>query len=269
MEKPTGNDITIKANGISINFDDLGTHGTPIIFIHGFPFDKSMWNPQMDFLKSTRRVIAYDIRGYGKSTPGNEDASISLYADDLIQFMNMLQINKAIVCGLSMGGYILLNAINRYPQRFSSIILCDTQCISDNPASKEKRYKTIELIEGGGIKEFTDGFIKNIFFEGTLNNKKDIVNKIESTVLSTSTESIISTLRALANRDDSCSTLSQISVPTLIICGKEDKITPVAQSEFLNKNIPNSKLNIIPDAGHLSNLEQPEEFNKILSAFLN
>src|SRR5689334_21491870 len=126
----TGNDIQIQVNGTTVCYDDLGKGKIPILFIHGFPFDKTSWQPQMQFLKSTNRVIAYDIRGFGKSAAGNEKASIGLFADDLVQLLDALQLDKVIACGLSMGGYILLNALSRYPERFDAIILSDTQCIA-------------------------------------------------------------------------------------------------------------------------------------------
>jgi 3-oxoadipate enol-lactonase len=124
--------LYVDINGITICYDDFGKGLLPIIFIHGFPFDKSSWQPQLDFLRQTHRVIAYDIRGFGNSTSGKEKESIRLFADDLIQFMDALEIDKAIVCGLSMGGYILLNAAFRYPERFEAIVLSDTQCIADS-----------------------------------------------------------------------------------------------------------------------------------------
>ena len=129
----------ISVNGATICYDDFGTGALPVIFLHGFPFDKSSWQPQMEFLRNTYRVIALDIRGFGKSTSGNETKSMSLFADDLIKFMDGLEIDKAIVCGLSMGGFILLNAANRFPERFKALVLCDTQCIADSPEAKEKR----------------------------------------------------------------------------------------------------------------------------------
>ena len=116
-------DIQINVNGMTTCFEDFGEGNIPLIFIHGFPFDKSSWQPQMTHFKHTHRVIAYDIRGFGASTAGTERANIALFADDLVQFMDRMQIEKAIVCGLSMGGYILLNAVKRYPTRFEAIIL--------------------------------------------------------------------------------------------------------------------------------------------------
>lgn len=264
-----GRDININLKGVTICYDDFGTGNIPVIFIHGFPFDKSSWQPQMEFLKYTHRVLAYDIRGFGKSTPGQENMSISLFADDLIEMMDVLQIEKAVACGLSMGGYILLNAVNRYPERFEAIILSDTQCIADSSEGKVKRYKTIEQINAEGLTAFTEAFVKNIFCPESLDTKKDLVEKISDIILSTSPITITGTLSALAQRPEMCSSLNEIFIPVLILCGEEDTVTPMTQAEFLNRNIANSELYSIGKAGHMSNLEQPDEFNRYLSTFIS
>lgn len=268
MKNP-GKDITIHANGINICYDDSGGEGIPLIFIHGFPFDKSMWQPQADFFKMKRRVITYDIRGYGKSLSNKDEETISLYADDLVNLLDVLDIPRVIACGLSMGGYILLDAVNRYRERFEGIVLSDTQCIADSPEAREKRHQTIQQIESEGTTNFAEGFIKNIFCADSLEHKKPITEKIKNVILSTKPATIIATLRALAGRIERCSTLEILDIPTLVICGKEDKITPVVQSEFLKNNIPGSTLALIAAAGHMSNLEQPDIFNSHLARFLD
>jgi len=264
----TGRDIDINVNGITVCYDDFGKGSTPIIFVHGFPFDKSLWQPQMKFLKKTNRVIAYDIRGLGKSTPGKEEESMGLFAADLVKFMDALQINTAIICGMSMGGYILLNAVHHYPQRFKAIILSDTQCIADSHEMKVKRYKAILNIKTDGLEDFTEEFITTIFLKESLDTKKDIVEKIRNIILSTSSVAVIRMLTVLAKRWQMCSSLHEISIPTLILCGTEDKITPLLQSEFMLKNIRNSILHSISNAGHLPNIEQPEAFNRYLINFI-
>lgn len=268
MQK-TGNDIDINLNGITVCYDDIGTGMIPIIFIHGFPFDKSSWQPQIEFLKKTQRVIAYDIRGFGKSTAGSVKTTISLFADDLIKLMDALQINKAVVCGLSMGGYILLNAVTHYPERFAAIILSDTQCIADSDEAKKKRYKTIDQIEAGGLNDFAEAFIKNIFCQESLKNNTELIQKIKNIIISTLPETITGTLSALAQRPEMCSSLNEISIPALILCGKEDIVTPLAQAESLHSSIPNSELYCIDKAGHMSNLEQPDRFNLHLAVFIS
>src|SRR5690606_5529571 len=132
METATeGKNLSVNINDFHLSYDDVGEGSEPIIFLHGFPFGKTMWQDQVDFLQSSCRLITCDIRGFGQSTDEKTTLSIELFADDLIQFMNKLKIEKAIVCGLSMGGYIALNAIKRYPERFDALILCDTQSVAD------------------------------------------------------------------------------------------------------------------------------------------
>src|SRR6185436_11754820 len=192
MQQIQGTALLVKANGISISYDNTGSGEIPVIFIHGFPYDRTMWDPQVSALHQRYRLITYDIRGFGKTEAGAEEASISLYADDLIAFMDILEIKKAIVCGLSMGGYILLNAVNRYPERFAGLVFCDTQCNADTPEGKEKRFLSIQKIESGGLSEYVDGLMKAVFAESTFVNNKEVTESIRKTMLATSPQAIIS-----------------------------------------------------------------------------
>lgn len=269
METETkGYNLTMSLNDFNLSYDDVGEGTIPIIFLHGYPFDKTMWQGQLDFFESSYRLIPCDIRGFGKSTDEESALSIDLFANDLIQFMDKLSIEKAIICGLSMGGFIALNAIKKFPDRFEALILCDTQCIADTPEVKEKRYKIIEEIESDGATNFNEGFIKSVFHNDSLTNEKELVEQLRNVVFSNSKQIIKQGLIALAERSETCSNLSEIAIPTLIICGREDEVTPLAQSEFMNAAIKGSKLQVIDNAGHVSNLEQPYEFNKHLHNFL-
>ena len=261
--------LLTEANNLTISYNDVGEGSIPVIFLHGFPFDKSMWKGQLESLKSSNRVIACDIRGFGKSTDENTALSIDLFSEDLVSFMDKLNMEKAILCGLSMGGYIALNAIKRFPERFEGLILCDTQCIADTVEVKENRYKTMEQIKLDGATEFNEKFIKNIFHPDSLTNKMELVENLRSVVFANSREIIIAGLTALAGRSETCSSLEAIRIPTLIICGREDAVTPLVQSEFMQEHIKGADLKIIDNAGHVSNLEQPEAFNKQLLDFLN
>lgn len=262
-------DQTVEANSISMSYNEFGEGLSPIIFIHGFPFEKNMWQAQMDFLSETLHVISYDVRGFGQSTSEViRTASIELFAEDLIAFMDALHIETAIVCGFSMGGYILLNAAKRFPDRFSAIILADTQCLADTPDAQQKRHELRAEIEQNGLKKFADDFTKKLFCDASLKYKKPLVKTVKEGILAASPAPIIATLNALANRSETCSSLNQISVPTLIICGNNDAITPLEKSIFMHENIPNSILKTIEKAGHLSNLEQPDKFNKIVYDFI-
>ena len=263
-----GYDLTVKVNGFNLSYDDLGEGPVPIVFLHGFPFNKSMWQLQLDFLKTTNRVIACDIRGFGKSKDEESHLEMDLFANDLIVFMDSLGLEKVILCGLSMGGFIALNAMKRFPSRFEALILCDTQCIADSYDVKVKRYETIEEIKEYGVSNFNEGFIKKVFHEDSLTNKPELVEQLRSVVFSNSQHIIIQGLTALAERSETCSFLDEISIPTLIICGREDAVTPLDESKFMNKNIKGSVLHVINNAGHVSNLEEPAKFNKLLRDFL-
>jgi len=255
-------------NNINISYIDVGLGKTSIVFIHGFPFDKSMWKDQIDSLKSSNRVLAFDIRGYGKSIDEHTFPTIDLFSDDLLSFMDQLNIEKAVVCGLSMGGYIALNALKRFPDRFEALILCDTQCIADSPDVHDNRYQTIDQINLEGTKTFNEKFIKGVFHPDSMMNKMEVVDSLKNIVFANSKRVITTGLSALAERFETCSSLAAICIPTLIICGREDKVTPLAQSQFMHENIKDSSLKVIENAGHVSNLEQPNEFNKHILAFL-
>jgi len=263
-----GYNLSIPINNFLLSYDDVGEGNTPIICLHGFPFDKTMWMEQLEFLKSEYRVIACDIRGFGKSTDEESHLNIDLFSEDLIAFMDELNIEKAIICGLSMGGFIALNALKRFPNRFQKLILCDTQCIADTVEVKEKRYRTIEDININGVAKFNIGFIESVFHKDSLSDKKELVEKLRSVVFANSENIIKKGLAALAERSETCSILHAISIPTLIICGREDEVTPLVQSESMHLNINGSMLYVVDNAGHVSNLEQPLAFNEQLLNFL-
>lgn len=264
-----GYNLSLPINNFLVSYDDIGEGNTPIIFLHGYPFDKTMWQGQLAFLQSSYRLLPCDIRGFGKSTDQDSSLSIDLFAQDLVLFMDALNIDKAIVCGLSMGGFIALNAQKRFPERFEALILCDTQCIPDSPEVKEKRYATIEEISTNGAAGFNEGFIKSVFHKSTLANKKELVAKLRQVVFFNSKHIIKQGLLALAERSETCSSLNEIRIPTLIICGREDEVTPLAQSEQMHASITGSILQVIEHAGHVSNLEQPDIFNQHLHNFLS
>ncbi|MDZ4668399.1 MAG: alpha/beta fold hydrolase [bacterium] len=261
--------LMTEVNNFTISYNDVGEGKIPVIFLHGFPFDKSMWKGQLDSLNSSYRLIAIDIRGFGKSTDEETPLSIDLFSEDLIAFLDKLNIKKAIICGLSMGGFIALNAIKKFPERFEALILCDTQCIADTTEVKENRYKAIDQINQDGVIKFNEKFIKSVFHPNSLTHKTELVENLSSVVFTNSKEIIIAGITALAGRFETCSSLSAIRIPTLIICGREDSVTPLMQSQFMHEHIEGSNLKIIDNAGHVSNLEQPEEFNKYLRNFLD
>ena len=264
-----GNNINITINNLSVSYSDQGPDDAPvIIFIHGFPLNKSMWNIQVEALKENYRVIAYDIRGHGNSDPGIDEFFIELFVIDLLRLMEKLKIEKSILCGLSLGGYIALNAVLKHPDRFDGLILNDTQCIADTHEIKENRCNAIINIKEKGVEQYADESIKKLFASESFTKKKNVITAVKDMIISTTKQSLCNTLHALAERKETCDQLSEINIPVLIMVGQEDKITPIDAARLIHEKILNSKMEIIQHAGHLSNLENPAAFNTHLVKFL-
>ena len=266
----SGKNIRIAINNLMVSYSDHGPEDAPvIIFIHGFPFNKSMWNMQMDALKDNYRVIAYDIRGHGNSDPGIDDFFIELFVNDLLRLMEKLRIEKSILCGLSLGGYIALNAVLKYPDRFDGLILNDTQCIADTPEIKENRCIAIIRIMKNGVEQYADESIKNLFAPESFTKKKNVIAVVKEMMISTPEQSLCNTLHALAERKETCTRLQEINIPVLIMVGKEDKITPLAAARLMHEKIQDSTLKVIAHAGHVANMENPAAFNHHLVRFVD
>lgn len=253
---------TITVNGVRLSYSDTGAGNKTLVLVHAFPLNKNMWKEQVEKMKDRFRVITYDIRGFGDSEPGSETASIDLFASDLLALIDKLDISKPVVCGLSMGGYILLNAVSRAPGKFGGVIFADTQCIADSDEARDKRYKTIEKIRDGEFDDFAEEFSSSMVED------PHIQKKVKEMVKSNSAEVVSAALRAMATRRESCTALKQLSLPALVIYGSKDNVTPASQSELLFNAIAGSKLSVIENAGHLSNLEKTIEFNKEIEAFM-
>jgi pimeloyl-ACP methyl ester carboxylesterase len=253
----------------SIEYVDSGPRsGLPVVFIHGFPFSHEMWTPQVGPVSQAYRAIAYDIRGHGMSDVGDGQYTIEAHVDDLFGLLDLLSITECVVVGLSMGGYIALRALERTPARFRGAVLCDTKSDPDTNEGKIKRFETMKSVKRGGSAEFAESFAKAVFWEKSLESKPDMVASIKRIIARTPPLSIAGTLLALASRTDTTPSLNLISVPTLIMVGEHDAVTPPAASRAMHEKIPGSQLQVIPGAGHMSNLENSEAFNEHLLAFL-
>lgn len=265
------NNLVLKAiiNQHTLCYQDEGNpNNESIIFIHGFPFNQSIWESQVEYLKTEFRVITYDLRGHGQSEIGTNELSIDVFADDLIGLMNHLKIEKAIVCGLSIGGYILLNAFGRFPDRFKAFILNDTKCEEDNINQKINRLNAIKSLQNNGIDAYATESLTKLFTKENLNNNLDKTAFIKNIILKTDVQTIENTLIALAKRESTCVNLKNIKIPTLLIFGEEDTLTPISLAHFMHQQILHSKLEIIKGAAHLPNLEKENDFNLALRSFL-
>ncbi|HQT91021.1 MAG TPA: alpha/beta fold hydrolase [Candidatus Kryptobacter bacterium] len=239
-----------------------------IVFIHGFPFDRSMWNEQAKLLSKDHFVVSFDIRGHGESDPESGQYLIEFFVDDLIDLLNHLNLPSVCLCGLSMGGYTALRAIEREPSRFSGLVLCDTKSTADTNAAKLNRANQIKMILAGKKAAFADGQVKALFAPESFKRNGQAVERIRKTIESTKDGVLVGALIALAARMDMTESLSKISVPTLIMVGEDDKVTPTSEAELMHSKIRGSKVAVIRGAGHISNLENSQEFNSALQDFL-
>lgn len=241
----------------------------PIIFIHGFPFDRSMWDEQARLLEKDHFVVTFDIRGHGESDEGSGQYLVEFFVDDLIALMDHLGLDRACLCGLSMGGYTALRAVEREPSRFSGLILCDTKSTPDTNGAKINRASQIKTILEGKKAQFADAQLKALLAPESFERNKQDVEKIRKKIVSTKDAGLIGVLIALAARTDSSESLGSIAVPTLIVVGERDRVTPLSDAELMHSRIRGSRLEIIRGAGHLSDIENSAGFNSVLQEFLS
>ncbi len=261
--------MKIKLNDVYINYVERGVpQGLPVVFIHGFPFNHSMWEPQMLALPNEYRAIAFDVRGHGDSDVADGIYSIEFFVDDLIALLDHLVLQQVVLCGLSMGGYIALRAMERHPERFKGLILCDTRSEADPNEGKVKRSASIKAVKTNGVKAFAEGFVKAVFAPQTFEENPAAVETIKNIIEANAPPGICGTLLALAARTDATASLAKIKVPTLILVGEHDTLTPVSASQSMQEKIAGSEMHVIPNAAHMSNIENPEAFNAALIKFL-
>ncbi|MCX5795159.1 MAG: alpha/beta fold hydrolase [Elusimicrobia bacterium] len=250
-------------------FRDEGPRsGLSIVLIHGFPFDHTMWRPQVQALKNHFRVVTYDVRGLGRSPLAGASATMESYVDDLFGLLDLLGLPAVALCGLSMGGYIALRAAERAPQRLQALILADTRSGADTEQARDNRIASIRGIEKDGLKPFADEFIKKAFAPRTLAENRPCVTFIRDTILRSDPQGVCASAAAIMSRTDTTPALARIRVPTLVVGGEDDALTPPASCQALASAIPGARFARIPDAGHLSSIENPRAFNRQMLEFL-
>lgn len=239
-----------------------------IIFIHAFPLCNRMWDKQVEAFQQNYRIIAYDLRTFGYSEMGDGHFMIDHHVSDLISITDSLNLGKPIICGLSMGGYIALRALELYQNKFKGAILCDTKSEADNNPAKIKRAEQMQQIKSGGKEQFTENFIKAALTETNFNEKPELVEFLKTMVGWQKNETITGALMTLASRTDTTDSLEKLDLPMLIIVGKDDKLTPPEFAKIIYGKTKNSDLKIISNSGHFPNMENPDEFNAAISEFL-
>jgi 3-oxoadipate enol-lactonase len=253
-------------NNLNIAYTDAGI-GRPIVLIHGYPFNRSLWNEQVEALSSTCRVIAPDLRGFGESDAA-ATATMNEMAHDVAQLMDHLEITQAAIGGLSMGGYVALAFYKQFPSRVRALVLADTRAQADNEEAKQNREQQARKALDEGMAGIADSMLPKLLTPETVSKHPEIVKRVRDMMLKTKPEGAAAALRGMAERDDQTDLLAKVAVPSLILVGAEDAITPVADSEKMHQGIAGSRLVVLENAGHVSNLERTEQFNEAMLGFM-
>ncbi len=253
--------------GIRVAYTDDG-EGMALVFIHAFPLSKAMWQPQVKALAGSYRIITLDLRGHGESDAPIWNWSLEDYAADVIAILDSLGIAQAVFIGLSMGGYTLFSLYRQCPDRIQGMILADTRAQADTEDGKAGRRTMAQVAFKNGASAIADMILPKLLAPTTLERHPELAEQVRRIALSTPQAGIIVDLMAMAARPDSLDLLKTITCPTLVIVGEQDQATPVADSQAIVQRIPAATLVTIPQAGHLSNFEQPEAFNEAIRSFL-
>jgi pimeloyl-ACP methyl ester carboxylesterase len=251
-----------------LEYDNIGK-GTPLLLIHGYPLSRKIWTPQLIGLADIASMISVDLRGHGDSYPFEGPYPMDLLADDCLKLLDGLKVNTpCVICGLSMGGYVTMALYRNYPDIFKGIILTSTRPGSDSIEAKASRNIAIRNALEYGASSIAKNILPKLVSPYTLSNNPDLINIVQNIISNTSINGIVGALHGMRDRPDSLSLLNQIKCPVLIIHGKDDQIIPVKEVEIMDEQIPDSRLIIINSAGHLPNLEQPNQFNNAVKNFL-
>ena len=254
-------------NHLNFSYRDQGS-GEPVIFLHAFPLNQTMWDEQVAALSHHCRTVTIDLRGFGGSDAGHGPATMEQMAADVRGLMSGLDIERATIVGLSMGGYVTLAFMRAYPERVRALVLADTRASADTHAARERRLLSAEKAEREGAAAIADDMLPLLLGETTRQTRADTVARVRAMVEGNSPQAIAAAQRGMAARRDSTYILAAIDFPTLIIVGAEDRLTPPAEAESLRDGIRVARLQVIEGAGHLSNIERPAEFNAALTAFI-
>jgi pimeloyl-ACP methyl ester carboxylesterase len=255
-----------------------------IILLHGYPFDRSMWREQIEFLSAHGyHVMAPDLRGFGETVTQTsvcesaelnhrlKSVPLTTMADmarDVAALMDTLEIDQATICGLSMGGYVAFEFVQLFPARVSSLVLAGTRAPADNEQEKQARLEQVEQMLAIGMNGIAEASVPKLLAQRTLAEKPEVVAQLREMIWRANPKGAAAAQRGMAARRDYSGDLPGIKVPALVIVGRQDPIRPVSDAEFMQRGLSNARLEIIEDAAHMTNMEQPDVFNRALQEFL-
>jgi pimeloyl-ACP methyl ester carboxylesterase len=258
--------VRVEAGDANLAVQVAGT-GAPLLLVHGFPLDRSMWRNQLDGIGGWT-CIAPDLRGAGESTVPRDGYSMARYADDLVLVLDAMGAGTAVCCGLSMGGYILFELLRRHPTRVRALILCDTKAEPDTPEGKRGRDDLAQVARRDGSGVVADRLLPKLVGRSTAAREPAIVAAVRDMAARSPVDGIVGALGAMRDRPDSTPLLGQIRVPTLVLVGAEDEITPPAIGRGMADRIPGGRYLEVAGAGHMAPLERPGVVTPAISDFL-
>lgn len=257
-----------RVRGIEIAYEDEG-EGAPVVLLHGFPFNRSLWREQVEALRDGYRVVVPDLRGHGETSLTRGVTAMEEMAEDVASLLDELGVGRAFVGGLSMGGYVALAFFRSHPERVRALVLADTRATADTDEGRRVREETALRALSDGMEPISSAMLPKLLAAKTLEGRPDVVERVRAMILSTNPEAAAAALRGMAMRRDQTELLEEMNVPALVIVGSEDVLTPPADSEAMHSKIRDSRLVTVEGAGHLSNVERPAEFNLTLRQFLD
>lgn len=257
-----------RMRGIELAYEVSG-EGVPVVLLHGFPFNRTLWREQVEALRDRYTVITVDLRGHGETPATEAPATMEEMAHDVAALLDELGIKVRVVLGgLSMGGYVALAFYQLFPERVRALLLADTRPQADTEEAKLNREETATRVLHEGIHTIADAMLPKLLAPATQAEQTQIVRRVRDMILQTDPQGAAAALRGMALRRDHTKLLREIKCPTLIIVGSLDAITPPADAQLMQREIRGSRLEVIAGAGHVSNVERPAEFNRAFEKFL-
>jgi 3-oxoadipate enol-lactonase len=258
---------SIQRAGAKVVYEVRGS-GPALVLLHPFPTNRHFWEPLVPALESRYRLILPDLRGHGESGAG-DGATMENLAEDIQHILRECEVERAAFIGVSIGGYLLFEFWRRFQRQVSLLVLSNTRAQADSDEGRANRLKAADDVEKNGTASFLDTMIQKLLGASTHRNRPDIVSRARSMMDAMSREGMAAVQGGMASRPDSVPTLGTINVPTLIVRGEEDVLIPAQDAELMHKNIAGSQMVSIPQTGHYTPFERPEEFLKIVRPFLD
>ena len=243
--------------------------GLPVVLLHAFPLSSAMWLAQREGLAASCRVITPDLRGFGGSTLGDDEPSVELMADDVARVLDAEGIDRAVVGGLSMGGYVTMAFCRRHPDRVLGVILASTKASPDAEPARANRERIAQAVLADDREVLVKEVLPALIGPTTEQRRAMVFGRVKGLVQSAPPKAVAWAQRAMAARPDSFGTLGALKAPALVLAGEEDELTPPADAEAMARTMPGGRVEVIAQAGHLTAVEQPEAFNTAVARFLS